>query len=448
MQRIASKQRRTELVLAVTDAAFLLAAGVAAAWIRFGGEFYQHELNQILRHPGFVAYAIAMLWGLATTFDLYRPENWRTRDQLLVRMAALAASLPIALALGTYLVLEWRFGRGLLALTTFLAVPLQCAVRAAYLLVAPRPPVRSAVVIGDGPIVGALKEELERRPAPPFRLVRHLPAPSNSSPTLSTEQLEGADMVIVASLAHQGTVDRLAALNFRGTTVLDAAGAFAALTGRIPVLQVDSRWFIATGDFSSLATTPFHHLQRFLDVVAASVMLILASPLLAVAAVAVLLTSGRPVLYRQVRLGRFRKPFVLLKLRTMKNGSEPEGPVFAAENDERVNFVGRLLRRWRIDELPQLVNVLRGEMSLVGPRPERPEVAEELEHEIPFFAFRYSVRPGLTGWAQVNLPYCADTEDHLLKLEYDLYSIRHHGPAMYAMVLIRTLGALIFRPGR
>jgi lipopolysaccharide/colanic/teichoic acid biosynthesis glycosyltransferase len=132
----------------------------------------------------------------------------------------------------------------------------------------------------------------------------------------------------------------------------------------------------------------------------------------------------------------------------MANGSDRSGPTFAQEHDLRVDLVGRFLRRWRVDELPQLFNVLRGEMSLVGPRPERPEVAEQLEREIPFFAFRYSVRPGLTGWAQVHLPYCAETEDHLIKLEYDLYSVRHYGPAMYLLVLLRTLGALVFRPGR
>jgi lipopolysaccharide/colanic/teichoic acid biosynthesis glycosyltransferase len=447
MQRIAAKQRHTAWGLAVIDAGILLLSGLAAVWIRFGSDFLRPELAQIARHPGFIAYAVLTTLGLAATFDLYWPTNWHRRDQLLVRLLAFAAVLPVALALGTYVVLPWRFGRGLLAITVLLAIPLQGLLRFLYLLLAPKPPVLSAVVIGEGPIVGAMKEELERIPAPPFRILRHLPAPTSDSPTLDTEALGDADIIIVASLAHEGTVDRLAALNFRGTTVVDAAGAYAALTGRIPVLQVDSRWFIATGDFSSLATTPFHHVQRFLDVVVASLLLLLASPLLAAAALAIVLSSGPPVLYRQVRLGRFRKTFVLLKLRTMRNGTE-DGPTFAQPDDVRVDIVGRVLRRWRIDELPQLLNVLRGEMSLVGPRPERPDVAEDLEREIPFYAFRYSVRPGITGWAQVNHTYCAETEDHLVKLEYDLYSLRHHGPAMYLTVLLHTLGALVLRPGR
>lgn len=448
MQRIAASVRLTALTLAVMDGVILLGSGLAASYLRFGPSYFPVHLQEFLSHPGFVVWALAALWALATTFDLYTPQNWRVREQLLVRLAALAVAMPIAVVVGTYLVPGWRFGRGLLAITLALTLLLQYAAREAFLRLATRPATRAAVLIGDGPIVGALVDELRLRPTPPFRIVRHLPAPTAEGPGFDTDALSEVDLVIVASLAHDPTVDRLAALNFRGTPVVDAAGAYAALTGRVPVLQVDSRWFIATGDFSSLAQSPFHHVQRLLDVVAASALLVLTLPLLVVGALAALLTAGTPVLYRQVRLGRFRRPFILLKLRTMCNGADRSGPVFAEENDRRVNLVGRFLRRWRVDELPQLLNVLRGEMSLVGPRPERPEVAEQLEREIPFFAFRYSVRPGLTGWAQVHLPYCADTEDHLIKLEYDLYSVRHHGPAMYLLVLLRTLGALVFRPGR
>jgi lipopolysaccharide/colanic/teichoic acid biosynthesis glycosyltransferase len=447
MQEIADNRRPTQLLLAVMDAAILVGAGLAATWIRFGSAFFPMELGRILDHPAFIAYAILAQFGLAITFDLYRPESWRSRDYLLVRMAAHGISLAVALALGTYLVLPWRFGRGLLALTVVISLPLETVLRIVWIAISKIPPSRKALAIGEGPIVGALKEVLAERSSPPFHIVRHLPTPNGtekSGPTL--EDLEGIDLVIVAQLNDDATADRLAALNFRGTAVMDSAGAYAALTGRIPVRQVDSRWFIATGDFSSLATTTFHHVQRFLDVIAATTLLVLTSPLLLLSAVGILFTDGWPILYRQIRLGRFGKQFTLYKLRTMRRSAEPEGPQFSNDNDKRVFAVGRILRRWRIDELPQLVNVLRGEMSLVGPRPERPELAARLEKEIPFYAFRYSVRPGLTGWAQVQFPYCAEPEEHLVKLEFDLYSLRHHGPAIYLVVLLRTLGALIFPP--
>jgi lipopolysaccharide/colanic/teichoic acid biosynthesis glycosyltransferase len=450
MQKIAYRELRTRVFLAGSDAAILLTAGVMAAWIRFGAQGFDFELEQILGHPGFILYAVSIQFGLATTFDLYRSSSWRTTDYILARTAALAISLALALVLGVYVIESWRFGRGLLTLTLTISLPLQVLTRFVWLKLVDRPMARAAVVIGSGPIVGALRKELKHRPNPPFQIVHHLPVPTHgASDSLSGLDLRGTDLIIVAQLADgDPTIDRLAELNFHGTTVVDAAGAYASLTGRIPVRQVDSRWFIATGDFSSIASSPFHYLQRFFDILAATILLVLTGPILIVAALAVLFTDGSPVVYRQQRLGRFGRPFELLKLRTMRNGSDGKGPTFAAENDRRVFPVGRWLRRWRIDELPQLINVLRGEMSLVGPRPERPDVAANFERKIPFYAFRYSVRPGLTGWAQIHLPYCARTEDHMVKLEFDLYAVRHHGPAMYAIVLLRTLGAVVFQKGR
>ncbi len=450
MQKIAARELRTRFLLAEADALILLAAGAVAAWIRFGAIGFDAELNQIFQHPGFIIYAVLIQFGLATTFDLYRPSSWRTPDYVFARTTALAVTLATALVLGVYLVEPWRFGRGLLAMTLAVSLPAQVVLRYIWLKLATWPEARDAIVIGDGPIVGALRRELETRPNPPFRIARHLPAPANGAgDPLTGADIKGTDLIIVAQLNDgDPTIDRLAALNFHGTTVVDAAGAYASLTGRIPVHQVDSRWFIATGDFSSIATSPFHYLQRFFDLLAATILLILTAPVLIAAALAVLLTGGSPIIYRQQRLGHYGQPFQLFKLRTMRPDPEGNGPTFAQENDARVLPVGRLLRRWRIDELPQLVNVLRGEMSLVGPRPERPDVAAQFEKDIPFYAFRYSVRPGLTGWAQIHLPYCARTEDHMVKLEFDLYAVRHHGPAMYAIVLLRTLGALVFRPGR
>jgi len=445
---VTDTRRPGQLLLAAADALILVGAGLIAAWIRFPDDILARELARILRHPGFIAYALLAQAVLAVTFDLYRPQAWRSRDYLLTRVVALGISLAVALVLGTYLVPGWRFGRGLLALTLAISLGLETVLRLAWSAAAVQPAPRRAVLIGGGPIVAALQMVLAERPAPPFAIIRHLPAPAGAEETLGADAFSGADLVIVAQVGDDPVADRLAALNFGGTAVVDAAAAYAALTGRIPVRQVDSRWFIATGDFSSLATTTFHNVQRVLDIVVATAMLVLCSPLLLAAAAAVLLSDGAPAIYRQTRLGRFGRPFTLYKLRTMRRAAEAEGPRFSTDRDDRVLAVGRLLRRWRIDELPQLVNVLRGEMSLVGPRPERPELAARLEREIPFYAFRYSVRPGLTGWAQVQFPYCAETEEHLVKLEFDLYSLRHHGPALYLMVLLRTLGALVFPPSK
>jgi len=267
MRDIEAQQRTTAVVLAIFDAVLLLVAGVAASWIRFPVRF-GHELSLLLQHPGFIVYAIAVLWCLGSTFDLFRPENWRSREQLAVRLAALAVALPIGLALGTYVVLPWRFGRGLLALTVLLTVPLMWMVRTFWIATFRWRP-RSAVVVGDGPIVKALTEELERRSSPPFVIGQHLRMPEvHQLEGKARDTLAANDLVIVANLSAPEAFERLAELNFLGTSVIDAAGAYAALTGRIPVLQVDAGWFIATGDFSSIATSPFHRVQRILDVVA------------------------------------------------------------------------------------------------------------------------------------------------------------------------------------
>ncbi len=436
-------------VLALLDALSILCGGLTAAWIRFLPEFLSQELAVLISHPGFIAYAIGAQLALATTFDLYRPQVWRGRDELLVRMAALVVALPVALTMGVYLVPGWQFGRGLLVLTLTTALTLQTIGRLGWLAWGSSPPERQAVLVGDGPIVTSLLVELQHRPWAPFRIGRHISALElEEEPEKVQTLLSKADLLIIATLSNSEATEKIAALNFRGTAVIDAAGAYTELTGRVPVQQVDSRWFIATGDFSNLASSPFHHLQRAMDVVVAVGLLVMSSPIILLASLIVRMTGGRPVFFRQTRLGRFRAEFTLLKLRTMAVTAEPNGPEFADHQDQRILPFAAFLRRWRIDELPQLVNVLKGEMSLVGPRPERPEITEDLEDKIPFFGYRYSVRPGLTGWAQVNHPYCSDLDDHRIKLEYDLYSLRHHGPMLYLLVLVRTMGALVFSPGR
>jgi lipopolysaccharide/colanic/teichoic acid biosynthesis glycosyltransferase len=173
------------------------------------------------------------------------------------------------------------------------------------------------------------------------------------------------------------------------------------------------------------------------------VLLVVTAPRVAVAARAVLLAHGRPAFYLQTRVGRHGRPFRLVKLRTMRRDAERSGPAFATPDDPRVTTVGRVLRRLRLDELPQLVNVLRGEMSLVGPRPERPEFVAGLAREIPYYTFRLAVPPGLTGWAQIHIPSAVTVEEHRRKLEYDLYFIRERSFGLYLFTLLRTASAAL-----
>jgi lipopolysaccharide/colanic/teichoic acid biosynthesis glycosyltransferase len=189
--------------------------------------------------------------------------------------------------------------------------------------------------------------------------------------------------------------------------------------------------------------------KRAFDLAFALLFAVPALVVIAIVALAVWRDSGRPVLLSQVRIGLRGEPFVIHKFRTMRHDAEPEGvPQWATEADHRVTRVGRFLRRTRLDELPQLWDVMRGVMSVIGPRPERPEFVEQLAGELPLYRARALVAPGITGWAQVQYPYAGSLEANLTKLEYDLYYIRHLGPQLDLRIALRTILTVLGRGGR
>ena len=184
------------------------------------------------------------------------------------------------------------------------------------------------------------------------------------------------------------------------------------------------------------------------DIVASIGLLVIAAPVMVLAASLIALESGGPIIYRQERVGRGGRTFTVLKFRSMANDAEKDGKAtWAVAEDKRVTRVGRLLRRSRIDELPQLINVLRGEMSFVGPRPERPEFVAMLTEQIPFYAVRHSVKPGLTGWAQVRYSYGATIEQSVKKLEYDLYYVKNHTLLLDLVILLETVRVVLLGEG-
>jgi FlaA1/EpsC-like NDP-sugar epimerase len=197
VKEIAAAQRTIAVLLAGADGVVLLLAGLAATWLRFPGPYFFKELDKILEHPGFIAFTLILLWALGSTFDLYRPEQWRELDQLLVRLMAMAIALPIGMALGVYIVLPWRFGRGLLVMTLVIAVPCLLLIRLLWLKAASLPSTHKALVIGEGPIVEALMEELKRRPSPPFEIVKHLRDPDQEElDPAASEKLATVEKVI------------------------------------------------------------------------------------------------------------------------------------------------------------------------------------------------------------------------------------------------------------
>jgi len=235
-------------------------------------------------------------------------------------------------------------------------------------------------------------------------------------------------------------------LKFRGVKIEEGADFIERTTGKILASELRPSQMIFASGYCLTRRTLL--LKRLLDVVGASLGLILASPLLLISALAVKLTSKGPVIYSQERVGAYGKPFLMHKFRSMRIDAEADGkPVFAAENDPRVTLVGRFLRRTRLDELPQLWNVLCGEMSLVGPRPERPIFVEQFEERIPYFRQRLFVKPGVTGHAQVRCRYSAALEDHQEKLEHDLFYIKNVSVLFDLSILIDTVKVVLLRIG-
>jgi sugar transferase (PEP-CTERM system associated) len=233
----------------------------------------------------------------------------------------------------------------------------------------------------------------------------------------------------------------------RGVAVEDAHAVTTALTGRIPLNAVRSSWFLFSDGFRrSRYQSAF---KRVLDLVFSIVGLALSLPVMALTALAVKLESSGPALFRQERVGLNGKPFTLMKFRTMREDAEADGVArWAKENDPRITRIGGFLRKYRFDELPQFFNVIRGDMSFVGPRPERPEFVEDLRETIPYYDERHTLRPGITGWAQVCYPYGATEEDALRKLEYDLFYLKNVSGLFDIAIVFQTAKIIFTGRGR
>ncbi|WP_267394041.1 TIGR03013 family XrtA/PEP-CTERM system glycosyltransferase [Sphingomonas sp. GC_Shp_1] len=232
-----------------------------------------------------------------------------------------------------------------------------------------------------------------------------------------------------------------------GVMVSEISSFLERETGRIDLNSVNPSWLIFSDGFASgrMLSSVF---KRAFDIVASLLLLVLTLPVILVTAVAIKLESRGPAFYRQRRVGLYNQGFDIVKLRSMRQDAEVAGKaVWAAEDDPRITRIGRFIRKVRIDELPQTWTVLKGEMSFVGPRPERPQFVEQLEQHLPFYAERHMVKPGITGWAQINYPYGASIEDSRHKLEYDLYYAKNYSPFLDLLILLQTLRVVLWPSG-
>jgi exopolysaccharide biosynthesis polyprenyl glycosylphosphotransferase len=268
---------------------------------------------------------------------------------------------------------------------------------------------------------------------------------------LSTQiEAAGAAEIVLAipDQPDDALLDALLHCQGRGIRIVTFAQLYEQTLQRVPVDHVDREWLLSSFADAIQARDASGLIKRVFDLAGAAIglgLLLITAPVIAAA---IALEDGRPIFFRQARAGLAGAIFHIVKFRTMARGAEDDGPRWASAGDPRVTRIGRILRRARLDELPNLVNVLRGEMSLVGPRPERPELVAMLEQRVPFYRTRLMVRPGLTGWAQVNRPYSDSVAGASEKLEYDLYYLKHRTLGFDLWILIRTVGTVLGLKGR
>jgi len=251
-----------------------------------------------------------------------------------------------------------------------------------------------------------------------------------------------------ANILPENMTEELIELFFNGVPTYTLELFFEIYWRKIPLYRINHIWLFQEG-FQIARNPVFERTKRVVDIFLAGVGLILTSPLILLSAIAIKIEDGGPAFFRQSRIGRLRQPFEIIKLRSMRTNNDSSGVNrYTQDNDPRITKVGAFLRETRIDEIPQLMNVIGGEMSLIGPRAEWDQLVNDYEREIPCYHYRHLVRPGITGWAQINYPYGANLDDTLRKLEYDLFYIRHFSFVMDAAIVLRTINIMLFGKGK
>jgi sugar transferase (PEP-CTERM system associated) len=417
--------------------------------------------------PGGVAsdlWKIALVTGLCQICfyynDLYDLTVVHSSRELLIRLLQAAGAAAILIALLYLLIPSLAIGNGIIVSSLVIFLTAIVAWRLLFNRLAYTSPLEERVlIVGSGSIARQLARQIQHRHDFGYRVAGFLAEPE--APGVLSGSIVGAldelprilgsgmvDRIVIALSDRRGRlpIAELLRAKLRGIQVEDATTMYERLTGKILVDDLKPSWLIFGDGFVISKGTRI--VKRAFDLAASAAGLVCAAPAMLVTALAIYLDSGGPVLYSQARVGEHGRTFVLYKFRSMRTDAEQAGEArWAADNDERVTRVGRCIRKIRLDELPQLWNVLRGDMSFVGPRPERPFFVEQLEAVIPYYSQRHAVRPGITGWAQVQYQYGASIEDAMEKLRYDLYYVKHLSIAFDLSIVFDTVKVILFGKG-
>jgi sugar transferase (PEP-CTERM system associated) len=450
------------MLLLFGEAVLVYGAIIAAVFLRVGGDDAAYELfdKHGLWKAGVVTFFCLAAFYL---FDLYDFVVMHDRRELLLRLVQALGLAWIALAASFYFYPGLRLGPSISVMALLLALALMVAWRLMIHWILGHPDFGERIlIVGSGDAAIEVAREVLSRPDAGYRVVGFVGTDSellgksliNPRVIGLTDELgdivsrEKIDRIVVAMGERRGQfpTDKLLQLSLTGRVSIEEGAAFyERVTSRVSLGMMRPSWLIFTGPgrqkrFASLARMLVHRL-------AALIGFLLSLPIIIVTAILIKLDSRGPIFYKQERVGKNGRTFVLMKFRSMRVDAEKEGPVWASKGDDRTTRVGRIIRKIRVDEIPQFWNILKGEMNFVGPRPERPHFVAQLAEEIPYYEQRHLIAPGLTGWAQIKYPYGASIEDARQKLQYDLFYIKNHGLVFDAIILFETVKIILFGRG-
>ncbi len=453
-----AKHWKRTFLLMLFEGALIYGCGLIAILLRFGvdaGEVLTQRLGLLK-----LLVAMVVAQGAFYLFDLYDFSMIRRLSVLAIRLCQALGLAAMLLALLFYLLPHLMLGRGVFLTQLALMLTIMAGWRliARWLLGHPRLAERVIILGTEQQAIDLAREVLNRRESgyevvgfvgdDPALIGQSLINPcviGTADDLEAVARRYNADRIVVALTDRRGRMplDPLLNLKLRDdVAVEDWANFFERLTGKISTDRLQPSQLIFADNLRWIRF--YRRVRRVADIIIASVGLVLTAPLMLLTALIIKLESAGPIFYSQERVGQHDQPFDIIKFRSMRTDAEKNGAVWASKDDPRVTRVGRLIRKLRIDEVPQFINVLRGEMSVIGPRPERRQFVQQLSEALPYYSQRHLVKPGITGWAQICYPYGASVEDARMKHQYDLYYIKNQSPLLDAVILFETLRVVFF----
>jgi len=448
---------KSRLILVIGDALLAILAVCSASLVRFGAlEDISFDILDITRLSVFALFTVFSSFFL----ELYDLDKQKRNLELFARVLIATAISFLILTPVYYSIHFLMLGRGLFVLSLVFFGVYQLLLHAGYEhMMHSSGLARRVLVLGTGALAKKIGDLIVKTNHQHILKgyvnltgeSAHVPAGAivgNGGGLVKTVKENRAHKLVVSLSERRGffPVQDVMDCKFSGIEVIDAPSFYEEMTGTLLLENITPSWFIFSNGFKMNSTLRFH--KRAFDLAFSLLGLVLVLPLFPLIMLAIKMDSRGPVFFKQVRMGEREKVFMLYKFRTMRQDAETgTGAVWAQKNDSRVTRIGKFLRKTRIDELPQLYNVLKGEMSFVGPRPERPEFIIELKKRIPYYSERHFVKPGVTGWAQIRYPYGASVEDALEKLRHDLYYIKNISLILDLLIVIETIKVMLFGRG-